>query len=228
MRKLLFLLILFPNSLIAQNFDLSLGEILKNKDSLVVCLAVTNSKKLQAVLPNRIFGKYQNKETHEFKVGYATIYEQLNKYYISCHDKKQVLTSIKSWLINDSLLNIIQFDTDIQLEEVFFETKHTKSLVTKYLTKNQSWESLTSWQSYELYLDFMNFTERMTKAERKNLYLSLKETIKKIKRKGAAFKPVTEIPYQAFLSGKMHASFEGQLKVIDLASCKVWKIDNKT
>jgi hypothetical protein len=173
-----FLLLLFPCLLQAQQNSKSLSDRFEGKDSSTVFLAVLRSNSLRSVFPEKVFNKYYNKEEHSFKLSYSALYKEIEKYYNHSNQKQFVLNKMDIWLKNDSLLSVIQKKKDVPIEEVLYKNYNTKSLFKKYLRqKDQTWESLTSWQSYELYIDFLNYAESLSELRSKKVFSSLIKTV---------------------------------------------------
>ena len=154
-------------------------------DSSLIFIAIERSKKLSGYFPKNIFEKYYENDTHNFKTSGATkvqFMESVKTFYSKAKNKKLILEVIDNWHSNDSLLNNITQDNNIPTEQILFTNKLTNNLFKKYLNRpGKTWESLSSWQSYELYVDFMNYAEKLSKADRAQLFSSLRRTSKKLK-----------------------------------------------
>lgn len=154
-------------------------------DSVCLFLAILRSDSLRKYFPQTVFTKYYDNETHTFKIGCQPFYKEVEKYYSASRNKQTILRILGKWRCNDSLLNKIQEDKDIQMEEVFYENERTRRLFKKYLRlKEQSWESLSSWQSYELYIDFMNYAASLSLKNSQNLFYSLRKTANRLQKEG--------------------------------------------
>lgn len=163
--------------------DKLLQERFASKDSALVYLAIVRSDKLNKIIPNNTLVKHYSKTEHSFDIENSALFKEFNRYFVSLKNKENVLGVIDMWLHNDSLQKKIEIETNVPFEQVLYENESTRGLVKKYTEQQgQSWESLTSWQSYELYIDFMNLCESLPDKKRSQLFSSLMRTAKKAVR----------------------------------------------
>lgn len=178
------IIILFPCLLNAQQGQGSLSDRFKGRDSTTVILSIIRCNKLKAFFPKNIFEKYYDVNEHSFKTSFSLIYKEIEKIYNCSNSKYIILNNIDKWLSNDSLLSILEENDLVPIEQGWYNNKHTRRLFNKYLQhRGQTWESLSTWQSYELYIDFLNYAQSLSPVEINDLFRSLSITIKTIRSK---------------------------------------------
>jgi hypothetical protein len=183
MYKYFFLITFFPCLFQAAQKKNLLNDRFKSQDSSTIFLAVIFSNTIKASFPENTLKKYYNRESHSFSLDNARLYIELSRGYNAAKNKQIILAKIDTWLKNDSALEAIQIKEKIQIEEVLYKNYNTKSLFKKFLQhKGETWDSLTSWQSYELYIDFINYAENLSPTKSKKLFESLMKGASKLER----------------------------------------------
>ena len=163
---------------------LALDKKLKTCDSTLVFTAIVRSDLLKLYFPSSIANRYYRKEDHTFLFesnGKRRFLNDVKKSYNEAKNKKRIINEINLWCEIDSFLTELTKGNNLPSEQILYFTKETNFLFKKFLVNSkQNWESLSTWQSYELYIDFLNYVSKFPYQKRKELFFNLNKTKNKL------------------------------------------------
>ena len=160
-----------------------------DSDSTLVYITIISSKKLSNFFPQKKFNKFYDKDDQIFNdtltIDGKNLRDWLYYYFKESRREGYILNVIDLWFDNSNIINSI--DTGfpiIETEEILYNDKKSRHLFNRFLDgPGQSWESLSTHELYELFIDVMKFLEIMTPKERSDFFEELIAIDRKLKSK---------------------------------------------
>lgn len=185
--KVVIFLIVVPCFAIGQGLPDGIAKIIcKDCDSLSVFTTIIRSNKMDGYFPIKVFDKFYNLQEHHILVDRPqqknAFIQFISKFYNQSGHHDVILQLIKYWCRENHFLNNITANPEAPPEAILFYNTQTKFLLEKYLGKNmsrQDWSSLTTYQLYELNIDYLNYTDNLSQIEKNDLHRTLLLTAKK-------------------------------------------------
>lgn len=178
--------IVIINTSCSPEFPKEISIVLNKCDSQTVYLCIIESRKLNKVFPDKDFDRFFNKNNHilyenDPKIK-AELDEEIASYFKSADHKDSVVHILNIWYEANRLLlelDSISINEDPP-EAILYEYNPTAQIVKKHLSEpGQDLGSLSTYQVYEVNVDFMKYAENLTDQQRHQLYKDLRELAKK-------------------------------------------------
>ncbi len=153
-----------------------LSNRLRTCDTQFVLLTILKSEKLANYFPQNELSKYYDENNHTLDV--INELKLVTSYYKEIKNTDEVLQVIDNWCTTNQIISEIgEVNADYPAEAILYYTNKTKPLVLKYLSDSrQDWASLSTYQLYELNIDFLNFMDKLTEEQKTKLLLGLRAT----------------------------------------------------
>lgn len=167
------------------SFPKEIGDIMTRCDSLTVYLAIIESQKLQNDFPDDVFDRFLDRKEHTFynddSTTKADLDDKIAIYFKNAIDKKSIIQTLNKWCdANRFFIELGGVGDSLPPEAVLYNDKTTERIVKKHLTlPTQDWGSLSTFQLFEVNVDFMKFAETLSDGERQKIFAQLQQAARK-------------------------------------------------
>ncbi len=156
-------------------------------DTESVNVMLVRAQSLKRNFPDNVFKKYYDFKTHSLlwsrESDKDSFLRDVKFYFEKSVDKKRIISTINDWCTDDKYLDSLgDIAVEVPVEAILYYTKETNKLVAKFNVNkgSQDWSSLSSYELYELNIDFHNYVALLPASKKKVLFAKFKKTLQRV------------------------------------------------